>query len=132
MPLLEINTKGHVEFVDISARVQSLVPAMKSGICHVFSLHTTAGLTINENADPDVVADIISSLEKIVPWKNSMYRHAEGNSAAHVKASLMGASLSIPIDNGQLRLGPWQAVYFCEFDGPRRRGAYISFIEVDS
>ncbi len=91
-------------------------------------MHTTAGLTINENADADVRKDIIFSLDKMVPWTNSMYRHAEGNSAAHVKASLMGISLTIPVSRGRLQLGTWQCVYFCEFDGPRSREVRVEFI----
>lgn len=94
---------------------------LREGMCHVYCPHTTAGLTINENADPDVRHDMLLALEKVVPSDDASYRHAEGNSAAHVKASLMGFTVSLPIVDGRLALGTWQGVYLCEFDGPRQR-----------
>lgn len=100
---------------------------MDTGICVVFVPHTTAGITINEGADPSVQKDIISQLDLSVPWEQSFYRHLEGNSAAHIKASLMGSSVNILVDNGQLRLGTWQKIFFAEFDGPRRRKIWVSF-----
>jgi secondary thiamine-phosphate synthase enzyme len=116
--------------VDITRDIQNRVPTnMKDGICHVFSLHTTAGLTINENADPDVKSDIQAILDEIIPWNHSAYRHVEGNSAAHLKASLMGFSQTVPVVNGKLSLGTWQSVYFCEFDGPRSRQVHVQFIK---
>ncbi len=130
MPTVRIQTREHTELVDITPQISALMPkGMDSGICTVFSMHTTAGLTINENADADVRRDIILLLDKIAPWANSMYRHAEGNSAAHVKASLMGLSLTIPVSGGRLCLGTWQCVYFCEFDGPRSREVRVEFIK---
>jgi secondary thiamine-phosphate synthase enzyme len=96
----------------------------KSGVCVVYCPHTTAGVTINENADPDVVRDMLYALEKTYPDR-SEFRHAEGNSAAHLKASAMGASVTIPFQDGKLLLGMWQGVYFCEFDGPRKRHFYV-------
>ena len=115
-------------FINISYDVKNVVKecGLNEGICNVFIPHTTAGITINENADPDVVVDMIDALDKIVPKLN--YRHYEGNSIAHVKASLMGSSVNIPISEGELCLGQWQGIYFCEFDGPRTRSVYINII----
>ncbi|HBC85641.1 MAG TPA: hypothetical protein DCZ94_01675 [Lentisphaeria bacterium] len=133
MPDIRIKSNSHTELIDITPQISSLLPAgMESGVCTAFSTHTTAGLTINENADPDVKKDIIFLLDKIAPWTNSIYKHGEGNSAAHVKASLMGLSVAIPVRNGKLRLGTWQCVYFCEFDGPRDRTVCIEFTAGDS
>jgi len=130
MPTIRVQTKNHAELVDITSKINALMPSgMDSGICTVFSMHTTAGLTINENADADVKKDIIFLLDKIAPWANSMYQHIEGNTAAHVKASLMGFSLTVPVDKGRLCLGTWQCVYFCEFDGPRDREVRVEFIK---
>lgn len=100
---------------------------VKDGIVIIFVPHTTAGITINENADPDVVYDILSTLQKVFP-KDRSHRHMEGNSHAHIKASLMGSSCTIIIENGILKLGTWQGVYFCEFDGPRTRRFYTKII----
>jgi len=126
MKTLEIQTQARTELVDITARVQAAVVelGMKAGAVTVFVPHTTAGVTINENADPDVVTDIKAVLEKIIPL-NGHYRHDEGNSAAHIKAGLMGSSVRVLVENGRLQLGTWQAIYFCEFDGPRTRLAWI-------
>jgi len=114
--------------VNITAAVQAVLPAGFSGACLVFCLHTTAGLTINENADPDVVRDVLAELDRMVPGDNARFRHMEGNSAAHVKASLMGASVTVPVANGRLVLGTWQSIYFCEFDGPRSRRVDVSLL----
>ncbi|MFZ2657091.1 MAG: secondary thiamine-phosphate synthase enzyme YjbQ [Victivallales bacterium] len=133
MPALRVKTEEHTELVDMTSQINAIMPSgMDSGICTVFSMHTTAGLTINENADADVKRDIIFLLDKIAPWANSMYRHCEGNTAAHVKASLMGFSLTIPVSKGRLVLGTWQSVYFCEFDGPRDREVRVEFIKGSS
>jgi len=99
----------------------------RDGMCVVYVPHTTAGVTINENADPDVREDIASVLDRMVPW-NGPYRHSEGNSAAHVKAALVGHSAVIPVDAGRLALGTWQGIYFCEFDGPRSRKVHVQFL----
>ncbi len=129
MEIINIITSKHTEMQDITAQISALVPSgLTSGICHVFCRHTTAGLTINENADVDVQHDILSDLDRMVPWNNPDYRHAEGNSAAHLKASLLGFSVTIPIVDCRLALGTWQGVYFCEFDGPRRRQVIVQFI----
>ena len=126
---LEISTKSAAELVDITAEVQQTVreKEMQSGVCHVFVPHTTAGLTLNENWDPSVRADILMELGKIVPLRDN-YRHAEGNSAAHIKASLMGASQTILVEDGRLVLGTWQGIYLAEFDGPRRRRVLVKLV----
>jgi secondary thiamine-phosphate synthase enzyme len=114
--------------LDITGRVAAVIPPAFSGACLVFSQHTTAGLTVNENADPDVTADMLSELDRLVPWRNPGFRHGEGNSAAHLKASLCGTSLMIPVSNGRMVLGRWQAIYFCEFDGPRSRRVIVQLL----
>lgn len=130
MPVINVTTSKHSEMLDITASVAKLVPAdMQEGLCCVYSRHTTAGVTINENADPDVRSDMVSFLDKLVPWQESMFRHLEGNSAAHIKSSLMGFSQIIPVENGRLCLGTWQGIYFCEFDGPRSRKVQVTFLQ---
>ncbi|MBS1371403.1 MAG: YjbQ family protein [Lentisphaeria bacterium] len=130
MPELTVVTRSRCELVDISGMVARLVPArLNCGICHLHSLHTTAALTVNENADPDVKRDILEKLDALIPHCESFYRHAEGNSDAHLKSSLMGFSLSIPVRGGRLRLGTWQGIYLCEFDGPRPRRIEVCFQE---
>ncbi len=126
---LSIRTGGRTDFVDISAQVGAVVAAsgVESGLCYVYVPHTTAGVTINENADPSVQHDIINVLDRIVPWEGG-YAHSEGNSAAHVKASLMGATAVIPVEEGRMRLGTWQGVYFCDFDGPRTRKVLVKVV----
>jgi secondary thiamine-phosphate synthase enzyme len=126
---LEINTRSAAELVDITAVVQRTVAekGMQSGVCHVFVPHTTAGLTLNENWDPSVRGDILMELDKIVPWGDN-YRHAEGNSAAHIKASLMGFSQTLLVEDGRLVLGTWQGIYLAEFDGPRRRRVLVKLV----
>jgi secondary thiamine-phosphate synthase enzyme len=130
MRALTLTTSQRAEFIDITSQVERVLAEEKvtSGICFVFCPHTTAGLTINENADPSVRSDIIRHLEELVPHGKG-YSHSEGNSDAHIKASLMGFSLSLIIEEGRLKLGTWQGVYFCEFDGPRHRQVYITVIE---
>lgn len=126
MQTFSIRTQHHTQFLVIDAEVQRIVDecGVKEGVCHVFVPHTTAGLTINENADPDVVRDMVQVLESMVPWRGN-YAHAEGNTAAHVKASLMGFSQTVLIRNGHLAFGTWQSLYFCEFDGPRSRNVWV-------
>jgi len=116
--------------LDITADVRKTVreSAVSGGICHVFVPHTTAGLTINENADPDVVRDIERHMSKLVP-EDGGYSHGEGNSDGHIKSSLFGASLALIVEGGDIVLGQWQAVYFCEFDGPRTRKVYIKTVK---
>jgi secondary thiamine-phosphate synthase enzyme len=126
---ITLYSKQRVEFIDLTAEINLTLKecSINEGICSVFVPHTTAGLTINENADPDVKHDIINFLNKLVPFSGE-YRHLEGNSDAHIKASLMGPSLTIPVHHAKLALGTWQGVYFCEFDGPRKRKVYIKII----
>lgn len=115
--------------VDITSLVESAVKdsGMEEGICLVYVPHTTAGVTINENADPSVRADIQSVLSRLVPESRG-YSHLEGNADSHIKASLMGSSIAVPVGGGRLQLGTWQGIFFCEFDGPRRRKALITFL----
>ena len=122
MTLLTIRTTARCEMIDITERVAAAIREMgiQNGICRLFVPHTTAAVTINENADPDVPRDILAALDRIVPLADR-YRHAEGNAAAHIKASLFGASQTIFIEEGRLVLGTWQSIFFCEFDGPRTR-----------
>lgn len=124
---IELKTEKNTEFADITSIIREKVADsnISDGRCIVFVPHTTAAVTINENADPDVVKDIIAALNKIVPHSDSDYRHSEGNSAAHIKASLLGSSVTLIIEKGRPKLGTWQSVYFCEFDGPRRRKIWI-------
>jgi len=121
-----IQSNSHTDFINIDEQVAQAVRSLKlqHGVITVFVPHTTAGITINENADPDVTTDLKNVLDKIVPW-NGNYRHIEGNTAAHVKASLMGSSVQVIIENGRLKLGTWQSLYFCEFDGPRTRKVWV-------
>jgi len=126
MTHLTIKTAARFEMIDITGRVAALVreSGIKQGVCHAFVPHTTAAVTINENADPDVPRDILAALERIVPLSEN-YLHAEGNAAAHVKASLFGSSQTLLIEDGSLVLGTWQSLFFCEFDGPRTRKVLV-------
>jgi secondary thiamine-phosphate synthase enzyme len=127
MQELQVKTDRHSQMVDITARVQQAVSeaGIRTGQAIVYVPHTTAGVTINENADPDVVHDMLAQLDAMVPWRQPFYEHGEGNSAAHVKASMMGPSLTVLVDGGRLVLGTWQGIWFCEFDGPRSRRAHV-------
>ena len=124
-----INTRSSTEMVNITTQVQNEMgkAEIKNGICTVFVPHTTAGITINEGADPDVADDMIMELNKIVPLQDG-YKHAEGNSAAHLKTSFFGSSVQIPVENGRLSLGTWQAIFICEFDGPRNRRVVVQVL----
>lgn len=123
-----INTKSE-QFYDITDLVRKALgeSGIKDGVCTVFCPHTTAGITINENADPDVTRDLLYALDKAFPDRKE-FHHFEGNSAAHLKASAMGSSATVIVDNGRLLLGTWQGIYFCEFDGPRSRHFYVKVI----
>lgn len=125
---ISINTKNRSEMIDITSRVEEELKrsGLKDGVCFLFVPHTTAGITINEHADPSVEADIQAMFNKLVPWEAS-YRHLEGNSAAHIKSSLIGNSVILLFESGHLKLGTWQGIFFCEFDGPRSRKLYIRF-----
>jgi secondary thiamine-phosphate synthase enzyme len=119
---IAVSTGSRVQFLDVTSRVADEISRsnVKSGVCYLYVPHTTAAVAINENADPDVTADLTSGLEKLAPASGN-YLHAEGNSDAHIKASLVGFSGIVPVIGGKLALGTWQGIYFCEFDGPRRR-----------
>jgi secondary thiamine-phosphate synthase enzyme len=123
---LTVTTKSSTELIDITPQVQRAVSAagIAAGVCTVFVPHTTAGITINENADPAVIEDLLKELNKVIPLRDS-YRHQEGNSAAHIKASLLGSSVQVIINDGKLQLGTWQSVFVCEFDGPRTRTVWV-------
>lgn len=125
---LSIQTNTRTEMLDITREVQQIVREQnwQSGIITVFIPHTTAAVTINENADPDVQRDMQMEINKIIPFEDGYY-HLEGNSAAHIKTALYGSSETVIVENGQLQLGTWQGIYFCEFDGPRRRKVWLQF-----
>ncbi|ADU31552.1 secondary thiamine-phosphate synthase enzyme YjbQ [Evansella cellulosilytica] len=126
---LKTNTRD--EMLDITNEVQNFVneQGVHSGVVYIYCPHTTAGITINENADPDVKHDMIMRLDEVYPWTHRQYRHVEGNSASHLKASTVGASQVVIIEDGNLILGTWQGIYFCEFDGPRNRHIYMKIMK---
>ena len=126
---INIKTEKNSEFIDITAAVKKNIASenFKDGLCSVFVPHTTAGITINESADPDVVRDILCHFDKKIPH-NDGYLHAEGNSAAHIKTVITGSSVTIPVIDGKLVLGTWQGIFFCEYDGPRNRSYFISLV----
>ncbi|MDZ8117103.1 secondary thiamine-phosphate synthase enzyme YjbQ [Pontiella agarivorans] len=129
MKSFSLQTRARTDFLKIDHQVAEYVleTGLQEGIITVFIPHTTAGITINENADPDVSADMEQVLDRVVPWEGG-YRHFEGNTAAHVKASMMGNSVQVIVANGKLQLGTWQSLYFCEFDGPRTRQVWVKGI----
>lgn len=130
MHTFSLRTAERDQIIDITPQVAELVrkTGIQSGLAVVYVPHTTAGVAINENADPDVKRDILMRLDEVFPWTHPKYRHAEGNSAAHLKAVLTGSSQTIIVENGRLQLGRWQGIYFCEFDGPRDRKFYVKLI----
>lgn len=130
MEKINIKTSRRIDLIDITAEIQRVVAKskIKNGICFIFCPHTTAGLTINENADPSVRRDMMNTLNKLVP-ENAGYLHTEGNADSHIKSSLFGSSLTIFIQDGQLAFGTWQGIYFCEGDGPRSREVWVKIIE---
>lgn len=121
-----LKTSKRNEFIDITERIQNMLEEVSEGVITVFSPHTTTAITINENADPDVPRDILKKLEELIPQRDN-FSHMEGNSDAHIKASLFGSSVRVIVKNGNLLLGTWQSIFFCEFDGPRTRTFYIQF-----
>ncbi len=128
--IIKVKTKAKTELIDITSEIQDLVRSsgLDEGFCMLYVPHTTAAVTINESADPSVKTDILMILNKIVPWEAG-YRHLEGNSPAHIKATIVGASELISIEKGNLVLGTWQGIFFCEFDGPRTRKLHVKFIK---
>ena len=128
--ILNIKTSHRVELVDITAKVNSLISesGIKDGICCLFTPHTTAGVTINENADPSVRVDIAYKLNSLIP-AHDHYTHTEGNADSHIKSSIIGSNINLIIDSGKLILGTWQGIFFCEFDGPRSRKLYVKLMK---
>lgn len=126
---LHVKTSARTELVDVTESVRGIVrrTGVEDGVCYIFVPHTTAGVTINENADPSVPRDILMELNKMVPLEDR-YQHIEGNSAAHIKASLIGFSQTVFVELGRLVLGTWQGIFFCEFDGPRSREVYVRVV----
>lgn len=124
-----VKTHSQTELIDITGEIQSIVKKSRldEGLCTVFSPHTTSGITLNENTDPSVKADILQGLNKLIAMHDN-YAHAEGNSAAHIKSSLIGSSETVPISDGTLALGTWQGIFLCEFDGPRTRDVRVQLL----
>lgn len=131
MKKMQLKTKTRDQFIDITREVEKYVreEGINEGIITVYCPHTTAGITVNENADPDVKKDMIMRLDEVYPWDHEKYRHAEGNTASHLKASTVGTGQTIIIEDGALVLGTWQGIYFCEFDGPRTRSYYLKALK---
>jgi len=121
MPAIIIKSKAREEMIDITSEVAKLLPQHGDGVCVVFSQHTTCGVTVNENADPDVQSDMLGLLRKLIPQYEPKFKHGEENSDAHIKTTIVGSSATVPFANGRLLLGRWQGIYLCEFDGPRER-----------
>ncbi|MFA5410693.1 MAG: secondary thiamine-phosphate synthase enzyme YjbQ [Candidatus Omnitrophota bacterium] len=132
MERISVKTSSRIELIDITDKVQAIISKSRitQGVCFIFCPHTTAGLTINENADPSVRRDIVSALNKLVP-ANAGYAHSEGNADSHIKSSLFGSSLTVFIEGGQLAFGTWQGIYFCESDGPRSREVWVKIVTSD-
>jgi len=130
LKIIEVITQKRTHFEEITNEIQEVIneTGIKEGVCYIYVPHTTAGVFINENADPDVKWDIEQTLEKLIPWEDS-YKHIEGNAAAHIKSIIVGTNTFIPIKNGKLVLGTWQGIFFAEFDGPRTRKVYVKIIE---
>jgi len=130
MNKIQVKTNSRAEFIDITSNISEIVQkrGIKEGVCYVYVPHTTAAVTINENADPSVPKDIQNELNKIVPWDDH-YNHMEGNAAAHIKSTIVGSSVYIPVSDGILALGTWQGIFFCEFDGPRHREVFVQTIK---
>lgn len=125
-----IQSRQRDEMLEITDRIERLIrdSGIRQGLAVVYCPHTTAGITINENADPDVKHDVLLRLDEVYPWNHSGYRHIEGNTASHLKAMTVGSSQTVIIDQGKLLLGRWQGIYFCEFDGPRSRTCYVKLM----
>ncbi len=128
--LISVKTRARTQMIDITSKVREAVQAsgIRDGLVHVYSMHTTGAITINENADPAVERDILSCINKVIPFDDN-FSHMEGNSAAHIKVSLFGPSEIIPLENGRMVLGTWQGIFFCEFDGPRSRKVNVKVME---
>lgn len=133
MQKIRLQTRSRTELLEITQQVENIVQssAIREGVCYIYVPHTTAGIIINENADPSVRRDILNTLNKVIPLDGN-YTHAEGNAAAHIKSSLVGLSASIPICDGKLALGTWQGIFFSEFDGPRSREVFIQVLRSEA
>ncbi len=127
--IINVKTSSRTQMIDITSQVRQVIneSGIKNGLVHVYSMHTTAAITINENADPAVEIDMLNTINKVIPWDDH-FKHMEGNSAAHIKVSLFGPSELVPLENGSLVLGTWQGIFFCEFDGPRNRRVNVKII----
>jgi secondary thiamine-phosphate synthase enzyme len=125
MKSITVKSKHREEMIDITAEVEKQIPKSGDGVCVIFTQHTTCGLTINENADPDLKSDMLGFLQRLIPQYEPSFKHFEHNSDAHIKSSLVGASSTIPFETGKLLLGRWQGIYLCEFDGPRDRKGLV-------
>jgi secondary thiamine-phosphate synthase enzyme len=127
--MLNIKSRAKTEFIDITEDINEAIKesGVQSGICYIYIPHTTAGITINEGADPSVKRDIITTLNRLIPFEGD-YQHMEGNSAAHIKSTVVGVSQFVVIEDGKAILGTWQSVYFCEFDGPRHRRVIVKIV----
>ena len=130
MQQIKVNSKAREEMIDITSDVEKILRATGAwdGICVVSTQHTTCGITVNENADPDVQSDMLGFLKRLIPQDEPHFKHGEQNSDAHIKSSLIGSSVTVPFENGKLLLGRWQAIYMCEFDGPRERKVIVSMM----
>ena len=130
MKTIKVSSTHREQMVDITGDIQRLLAESEKteGICHLFTQHTTCGLTINENADPDVQSDMLGFLQRLIPQYEPNFKHFEHNSDAHIKSSLVGSSVSLPFSKGKLLLGRWQGIYLCEFDGPRERKVIITLV----
>ena len=130
MRQIKVNSKAREEMIDITSDVEKILRTAEAGegICVVFTQHTTCGVTVNENADPDVQSDMLGFLKRLIPQDEPHFKHGEQNSDAHIKSSLVGSSVTVPFENGELLLGRWQAIYMCEFDGPRERKVVVTIV----
>ena len=131
MLTITIRSKAREEMIDITADVETLIPKTEGGVCVCFTQHTTCGMTVNENADPDVQSDMLGFLKRLIPQYEPNFKHFEHNSDAHIKSSLVGSSVTLPFEKGTLLLGRWQGIYLCEFDGPRERKVLVRFLGCD-
>ena len=129
MQRITVESKTREEMIEIRRDVEEYVPKNGAGICVLFTQHTTCGLTINENADPDVKSDMLGFLQRLIPQYEPSFKHFEHNSDAHIKSSLVGSSVTIPFEDGKFLLGRWQGIYLCEFDGPRERKVIVQIVE---
>jgi len=130
--LIKIKSSAREEMINITPDVEGFIPDKSSGVCVVFVQHTTCGVTVNENADPDVQTDMLGFLRRLIPQHTPEFKHAEENSDAHIKSSLVGSSVTVPFEDGRLCLGRWQGIYLCEFDGPRERKVVVQCLAADS